>query len=135
MNFEEIEKELNELMKHGQELIEKLKRDKKTESDFDVYEINFNAKAERFYCSKEDVNYDKAQQMAQRIGKKTLTVSELWKEDNSGIPRWQLLKDAGCKKWVWCQEYSDSAAYYVGLTNGNVDTDTRVATNLAALCL
>ena len=145
MNFEEMEKEFNQLMKHGQELIEKLKRGQKTESDFDtsdfdtsdfdVYEINFNGKTERFHCSKQEMTFKKAQELIQKVGKKPLTVSELWAEDNSGIPRWQLLKDAGCKKWVWCQQYSDDTAYFVYLHTGCVFATSTRTSNLTALCL
>lgn len=133
MNIEEMEKEFNQSMKHGQELIEKLKMEQNCLSNFDVYEINFNGKIERFYCSKEEMTFDKAQELIQKAGKKPLTVSELWKEDNRGIPRWQLLKDAGCKKWVWCQEYSVSSAYYVGLDTGSVYTNSRIL-RLNTLC-
>lgn len=133
MNFEEIEKEFNQLMKHGQELIDKLKEKQDCLSDFDIYEINFNGNIERFYCSKESISFDDAQSMIKNAGKKPLTVSELWAEDNSGLPRWRLLKDAGCACWVWCQEYSDSSAYNVNLSNGGVTTYTRT-NNHYALC-
>lgn len=133
MNFEEIEKEFNELMKHGQELIEKLKKGQETESDFDVYEINFNGNIERIYFSKEEMTFEKAQEIIKKAGKKPLTVSDLWQKDEKGVERWRHLKEVGCKKWVWCQEYSDNAAYLVDLYYGGVATFTRTY-NGTALC-
>lgn len=101
--------------------------------NFDIFEINFNGNIERFYCSKEIISFDNAQSMIKNAGKRPVTVSELWEEDNSGLPRWRLLKDAGCTCLVWCQEYSDSSAYHVNLLNGNVFTGTRTFNNYA-LC-
>lgn len=128
-----MEKEFNQLMKHGQELIEKLKTGQKTESDFDVYEIDFNGKTERFYCSKEEMTFEEAQELIKKAGKKPLTVSELWQKDEKGVERWRHLKEVGCEKWVWCEEYSDSAAYGVNLNSGNVYTYARTGNNFA-LC-
>lgn len=133
MNIEEMEKELNQLMKRGQELIEKLKEKQDCLSNFDVYEINFNGKIERFYCSKEIYSFDGAQSMIRNVGKRPVTVSELWDKDEDGIERWRHLKNACCNIWVWCQEYSDSSAYYVYLHLGGVLIDTRTA-NYYALC-
>ena len=129
MNKDEKLKKLKEWKSRIEKKIEALEQENK----FDVYEINFNGKIERFYCSKESVSFDDAQSMVKKFGKKTLTVSELWAEDNSGLPRWRLLKDAGCSCWVWCQEYSESSAYFVNLNNGLVLTLTRTA-NSNALC-
>ena len=133
MNFVEMEKEFNQLMKHGQELIEKLKKGQKTESDFDVYEINFNGNIERIYCSKEEMTFEQAQELIKKVGKKPLTVSELWQKDEKGVERWKHLKAVGCVVWVWCQEYSDNAAYDVNLHDGNVYANTRTNNN-NALC-
>ena len=134
MNIEEIEKEFNQLTKHDKELIEKLKREQNCLSDFDVYEINFNGKTERFYCSKEEMTFKKAQELIQKAGKKPVTLSELGKEDNSGVERWRHLKDAGCVDWVWCQAYSYNSAYHVCLKSGSVFSNTH-AHNANALCL
>ena len=134
MNFEEIEKEFNELMKHGQELIEKLKKGQETESDFDIYEINFNGNIERIYCSKEEMTFDEAQELIKKAGKKPLTVSDLWQKDEKGVERWRHLKELGGETWVWCQEYSDNTASIVYLDNGFVNTNGRSST-ANTLCL
>lgn len=140
MNIEEMEKEFNQLIRRGQEFIEKLKTGQKTESDFDTsdfdtYEINFNGKAERIYRSKEEMTFKKAQELIKKAGKKTLTVSDLWQKDEKGVERWRHLKDVGCVDWVWCQEYSDDTAYFVYLHTGCVFAiSTRTAKSLSALC-
>lgn len=133
MNVEEMEKEFNQLMKRGQELIEKLKQGQKPESNFDVYEINFNGKTERFYCSKEEMTFEEAQELIEKAGKKPLTVSDLWQKDEKGVERWRHLKDAGCVGWVWCQEYSDDTAFMIYLDHGVVNTNGRTNPG-AALC-
>lgn len=134
MNIEEMEKEFNQLMKHGQELIEKLKMEQNCLSNFDVYEINFNGKIERFYCSKEEMTFEKAQELIQKAGKNLITMIELGKEDNSGVERWRHLKDAGCVDWVWCRVYSNNSAYQVNLNDGSVLTNI-CPHNANALCL